>query len=370
MKDFHGIIFAYSTAPELRELVSVRTSASLPFCGRYRLIDFSLSSLRNAGILDVGVIMQRDYQSLLNHLAGGKPWDMSRRSGGMQILPPFGLPEYHRGNYAGTMEALNAVSSYIKDINAKYVVLMLGNMCANLDLTAPMKQHVASGAEITAICAKGNPDGSRIAYAVDAEGYVTEMLMDTEAEEGELASLEAYIINKETLLKMMNFALKRNLYRFHNDSMRIWLNNGGKMATYVHEGYTSIIRTVEAYNKASMDMLDKEKRHQLFNKELPVFTKTKEEVSTYYSEEAVSRNSLVADNCIVEGELENSIVFSGCRIGKGAVLKNCVVMRNCIIGEGCELEHVIVDKDCVFSEDCKLTGNAKLPVVVPKASKL
>ena len=118
MKDFHGIIFAYSTAPELRELVSVRTSASLPFCGRYRLIDFSLSSMRNAGILDVGVIMQRDYQSLLNHLAGGKPWDMSRRSGGMQILPPFGLPEYHRGNYAGTMEALNAVSSYIKDINA------------------------------------------------------------------------------------------------------------------------------------------------------------------------------------------------------------------------------------------------------------
>ena len=370
MKDFHGIIFAYSTAPELRELVSVRTSASLPFCGRYRLIDYSLSSMRNAGILDVGVIMQRDYQSLLNHLAGGKPWDMARRSGGMQILPPFGLPEYHRGNYAGTMEALNAVSSYIKDISAKYVVLMLGNICANIDLTAPMKQHVASGAEITAICAKGNPDGCRIAYAVDAEGYVSEMLIDTEAEEGELASLEAYIINKETLLKMMNFALKRNLYRFHNDSMRIWLNNGGKMATYVHDGYTSIIRTVEAYNKASMDMLDKDKRHCLFAADRPVFTKTKEEVSTYYSVEAVSRNSLVADNCIIEGSVENSIVFSGCRIGKGAKLRNCVVMRNCIIGEGCELEHVIVDKDCVFSEDCKLTGNAKLPVVVPKASKL
>ena len=168
----------------------------------------------------------------------------------------------------------------------------------------------------------------------------------------------------------MNFALKRNLYRFHNDSMRIWLNNGGKMATYIHEGYCSIIRTVEAYNKASMDMLDKDKRHQLFNKDLPVFTKTKEEVSTYYSEDAVSRNSLVADNCIIEGEVENSIVFSGCRIGKGAKLKNCVVMRNCVISEGCELEHVIVDKDCFFSEDCKLTGNAKLPVVVPKASKL
>jgi hypothetical protein len=131
-----------------------------------------------------------------------------------------------------------------------------------------------------------------------------------------------------------------------------------------------ILNNIEAYNKASMDMLDKDKRHCLFNADLPVFTKTKEEVSTYYSVEAKSRNSLIADNCITEGSVENSIVFSGCRIGKGAVLKNCVVMRNCIIGEGCELEKVIVDKDCVFSEDCKLTGNAKLPVVVPKASKL
>ena len=123
-------------------------------------------------------------------------------------------------------------------------------------------------------------------------------------------------------------------------------------------------------SEASMDMLDKEKRHCLFAADRPVYTKTKEEVSTYYSVEAVSRNSLVADNCIIEGELENCIIFSGCRIGKGAKLKNCIVMRKCTIGEGCELEHVIVDKDCVFSEDCKLTGNAKLPVVVPKASKL
>ena len=118
MKDFHGIIFAYNTFPELRELVKSRTAASLPFCGRYRLIDFPLSSMRNAGILDVGVIVQRDYQSLLDHIGSGKPWDMSRRDNGLRMLPPFGLPEYHKGNYTGTMEALNAVSTYIKDIKS------------------------------------------------------------------------------------------------------------------------------------------------------------------------------------------------------------------------------------------------------------
>ena len=128
MKDFHGLIFAYYTDPNLRELVSVRTAASLPFCGRYRLIDFSLSAMRNAGIVDVGVIMQRDYQSLLDHVGSGKPWDLDRKSGGLRILPPFGLPEYHKGNYAGTMEALNAVGEYIRDIPQKYVVLMLGDL--------------------------------------------------------------------------------------------------------------------------------------------------------------------------------------------------------------------------------------------------
>jgi len=134
MNNYQGIIFAYKSYPELRELVAERTAASLPICSRYRLIDFSLSSLRNAGIVDVGVIMQRDYQSLLDHLGSGKPWDMSRRTGGLRMLPPFGLPAHHRGDYSGTIEALNAVSSYIEEIPKKYIVLMIGNLCANINL--------------------------------------------------------------------------------------------------------------------------------------------------------------------------------------------------------------------------------------------
>jgi ADP-glucose pyrophosphorylase len=141
MADFHGIIFAYSAAPEMGELVRTRTSSSLPFCGRYRLIDFALSSMQNAGIRDVGVIMQRDYQSLLDHLGSGKDWDMSRRRGGLRMLPPFGLPEYHTGEYIGTIEALNAVSTYIHDIPHDHhmllrdVVYVGGNCVQRLDGT-------------------------------------------------------------------------------------------------------------------------------------------------------------------------------------------------------------------------------------------
>ena len=196
MKDFHGLIFAYYTDARLRELVSMRTAASLPFCGRYRVIDFSLSAMRNAGITDVGVIMQRDYQSLLDHLGGGKAWDMARRTGGLRMLPPFGLPEYHRGNYAGTMEALIAVSSYIKDVKAKYFVLMLGDMCANIDLTFPMEQHRKSGAPITAICTdRADAEGFRMTYLTDEQGKAKQILVDAVNEKEGFLSLEAHIIN-------------------------------------------------------------------------------------------------------------------------------------------------------------------------------
>ena len=368
MNDFHGLIFAYYTDPNLGSLVSVRTAASLPFCGRYRLIDFSLSAMRNAGIVDVGVIMQRDYQSLLDHLGGGKSWDMSRRTGGLRMLPPFGLPEYHRGNYAGTMEALNAVSSYIQDIKAKYIVLMLGDMCANVNLNEAMAQHRRSGAEITAICTDRSADGFRMTYEQGADGFVSDMLIDTVDTGKGLVSMEAYIVNKDTLLAMMEQSKEHGLYRFHKDSIALWLKQGGKMDVYVHHGYSALIRTVASYYKANMDMLDSDIRHQVFPASRPVFTKVRQQVSTYYGVGAFSRNSLVADNCIIEGSIENCIVFSGARIAPGAKLKNCIVMRGCTVGEHSELDHVIIDKECSFSAGTVLTGSEKLPMVVPKGT--
>ena len=176
MSDFHGIIFAYGSVNELGELVKTRTAASLPFCGRYRLIDFALSSMMNAGIHDVGVIMRRDYQSLLDPLASGKDWDMGRRIGGLRMLPPFGLPEYHQGDYTGTIEALNAVSTYINDISAKYIVMMHGNTAANIDLREAIREHLASGADKTAVCTDNTPHYKPNHYTVAPNGIWLRMI--------------------------------------------------------------------------------------------------------------------------------------------------------------------------------------------------
>ena len=370
MLDFHGIIFAYRTTPALGELVSKRTAASLPFCGRYRLIDFALSSMANAGIRDVGVIMQRDYQSLLDHIGSGKAWDMSRKNGGLRILPPFGLPEYHTGNYTGTMEALNAVSEYIRDIPQDHVVLLLGDLAANIDLTPILQQHLRSGLPITAICGDHAPEGPHHRYLVDENGCVRSALFFREGDCEGLPALEGYVIEKETLLEMMDDCFAKNLYRFHRDAIANYLAAGGEMGTYVHHGYAQIIRTVEAFYRANKDMLCADKRRELFPAGRPVRTRVHEGVSTYYGEKAGSRNSLVADNCIIEGELSNSVVFSGVRVGEGARLENCIVFSGCTIEDNVRLSNVIADKDCRFSAGTMLIGSEKLPTVVPKGKEI
>ena len=370
MKDFHGIIFAYSASPELRELVSHRTAASMPIFGRYRVIDFALSSLMNAGIHDVGVIMQRDYQSLMDHVRSGKSWDMSRKDGGIRLLPPFGMPGYHSGNYFGTMEALNAVGEYIRDIPQKTVVLLLGSMCANLDLRAAASLHIHSGAPITAICSTTAPDAPQHRYIVGPDGYVKEALFYVEGESRGFTSMEGYIIDKELLVKMMDECAAKNLYRFHRDAIVSYLASGGKMGVYVHEGYYMPIRSVDLYYRANRDMLDPDKRHDLFCPERPVRTRHHALVSTYYGEKAVSSNSLIGDNCRILGSVEDSILSSEVVVEEGATLKDCIVMRCSTIEKGAHLENVIVDKDCVISAGTALKGNEKLPLVVPKGTRI
>ena len=370
MSKYHGIIFAYKDAPEMGDLTRERTVASLPFCGRYRLIDFALSSMKNAGITDVGVIMARDYQSLLDHIGGGKAWDMNRRSGGLRMLPPFGLPHSHQGNYSGTIEALNAVAPYIRDIQQDHIVLLVGSLIANIDLSAAIAQHEAGGAEITAICSDGPAVGLNHHYVLDEEGFVKEILLYRGDDATALKSLEGYIIHKDVLLRMMDEASARNDWAFHKHAMVAFLRDGGRMDVYRHEGYVCAVRNVAQYYNASMDMLKVENRRDIFPASRPVRTKTHEEVSTYFGEHSVSKNSLVADNCIIEGEIENCIVFSGCRIGANTHLKNSIIMRGVTIGENAELSYIISDKYASFSDRTVLQGSEKLPTVVPKGSAI
>ena len=363
MSKVHGIVYAYHSSPRLGDLTRYRTNASLPFCGRYRLIDFSLSSLSNAGVHSVGVIMQRDYQSLLDHLGSGKAWDLSRRSGGLHLLPPFGVNT--RGDYTGTAEALNAVISYVRSIPESEIVLMPADIVCNLDLAAAIAQHNASGCGITAICRGGAVTGEHHRYLTDDHGRVTKLITSAAAGTG-VASMEIYIVNKDVLLGILDFCAQENRFHFHRDGLFEYLGRGGTMDVFLHRGYAVRVDTVADYFAASMDMLEPLSRASLFPADRPVRTKERADVSTYYGEHAHVENCLVADGCFIEGTVTDCILFRGVRIAPDAYVKNCVIMQDGQVHSGAYIENCILDKQAVIKRNARLIGPAAYPIVIAK----
>ena len=269
MVNLHGLILADRTETGLNELVACRTSASLPFAGRYRLIDFALSSLQNAGVHDVGVIMQQDYQSLLDHIGSGKEWDMSRKRGGLRLLPPFGRQSAGKGDYVSVIDALLAVEGYIRDIKQDYIYLVRGSLAVNLDLGAVMHAHVKSGADVTAVCTPNTPEGTHHRFVTDENGRATQLLFRRSGPGPGYAALEAYIMSRDTLLDLLERCDSAMNRRFHRDGLGGLMEAGGTINVYMHEGYAVNIADVNGYYKASMDMLEAKNRRELFPEDRP-----------------------------------------------------------------------------------------------------
>ena len=372
MPDLHGIIYAYHSYPALGELVTHRTTASLPFCSRYRLIDFALSSMTNAGIRDVGVIMQRDYQSLLDHLGSGKDWDLSRLSGGLCLLPPFGMHDSHMGEYRGCMEALASVRSYIRDIKQNNIVLFRGDLAVNLNLREIYDAHISSGCEITAVCTDRTSgcDCERIRFVPDTSTTTKRILFPGSEHKKSLNSIEVYVIKKSLLLELIDWCRSNGKTHFHRDALAHYLKSGGKIGLYIHRGYSAQICSIMDYYKANMDMLNYIFRKDLFPNSMPVYTRGRSSVSTYYGDNASVTNSLVADGCYIEGELSNCVLFRGVRVKKGTKLTNCIIMQDSVIGENVTLNYVISDKYTVFSDGLTLSGSNSLPLTVPKGKNI
>ena len=366
MIDLHGIISAYRGSPELGALVEGRTASALTFAGRYRLVDFALSSLKAAGVYNVDVVMQKDYQSLMDHIGSGKDWDMSKKNGGLRLLPPFGMGG-NKGAYSGLLEALLAAESYLRRMKENNIVIMPGNLAINIDLKAVLKDHVESDAGLTIVCAEGLDSGEYHKYTTDEQGYVVESLFQRAGSNvAGAADLEVYIVKKDVLLEMLDFAAAHMRYSFHADGINEYLKRGGKVKVYIHDGYAVQIKTVADYMKANMDMLCKDNRKSLFPVERPVLTNDRADVSTYYAEESKVINSLVSDGCFIEGVVKNCILSPGVHVGKGSVLENCIIMRDTYIGDGVTLTNVITDKYVRVENQKNLVGGDNIPMVIPR----
>ncbi len=369
MNDMHGIIFAYSTSVRLKELTEHRAISSMPFGGRYRLIDFMLSNMVNADITDVGIIMQENYQSMLDHVGSGKDWDLSRKRGGLRLLPPFGYAGARReGFYRGEMEALAGVASYLSHIRQEYVVLADGDLVANLPLEEILGVHIRSGADITAVCsARPIEQPENATYLVPGRRNRVVDVLIGRAEEDAFEALGVYILERKLLDSFISHCVSHNVYDFKRDILQK-MKDKLDITAYVFDGYAARLQSASAYFKHNMELLLPEVRSQLFLRERPIRTKVRDEASTYYGPNAHVTNSLIADGCYIEGEVENSVIFRGVRIDPGVKVQNSILMQDTRVCAGAVLNYAISDKEVLINRGRMLMGHETYPIAIAKGS--
>lgn len=372
MKNTLGIIIGFDSNNDLRELSEHRPVASVPFGGRYRVIDFMMSNLVNSGCYQVAVLMRDKYQSLLDHLGSGKDWDLSRKRGGMFLLPPNAFAPKSSPlvteNYRTSLEALGSISDMLNKNKSEHVLICSADIVANIPLDEVMKEHKKSEADVTIVCTK-NPEGGAFDMFLGlSPRHEVEDIRNGDNMGGKCKykSMGIYIMKRKYLQSLLSDCVTHNLRSFERDAMQHVFKRGDKVHGYVFDKYSAKIENVKGYFSASMDMLDKDIRDQVFLKNRPILTKIYDEAPTYYGEDAEVSDSLIADGSRIEGTVQNSIIFRGCTIAKDAVVKDSIVLPNSSIGEGVELSYVVTDKGVTVRENRKMVGGATYPVAIAK----
>lgn len=368
-----GIVFSYSDRENLRELTKIRTLASIPFAGKYRIIDFILSNFVNSGIYDISIITRNNYHSLVDHLGAGKEWDLTRKLGGLRILSPFSTPgaTENSGNYLGTIDALFKSMHSIKRSRAEYVILTGSNMICSIDYDDILKSHVERNADITALYTKWHDEepapGGVAMLRMNEFERIYELTYGNEDNAGQNlpVSMGVFVMRKSLLESLVADAISFGRYDFYRDIIQRLCGNLNILG-YENKKICLEISSVSGYMKENMRLLDTEIRKQIFDK--PVYTKIKDSVPAQYGLGSEVSNSIISDGCTIEGTVINSILSRGVIVGKGAVVKNSIIMQNTEIMRNVTLNNVILDKDVIVRENRQLVGHETYPVVIEKKS--
>ncbi len=364
-----GVIFSNIHDDNIPELSRHRTMASIPFGGRYRLIDFALSNLVNSGIDTVGIVTKYNYQSLIDHLGSGKDWDLARKDGGIILLPPYS--DETDAPYTSRLEALKGITNFLNHRNEEYVVISDCDGIAHLDISSILKYHEDKKADITMVYheEEGPIDSSYyITLSPDADGRVKSLKINPAVKGKCNLYVNIMIMSREFLINTITDATTRGLTSFGKDILTKNVDTL-KIYGYHFKGYYAGVNSLSKYYKHSMELLDKDTRNELFGAR-DIYTKVRDSAPSKYSEHAVVKNSLISDGCLIEGTVENCILFRGVKVGKGSVIKNSIVMQDSVIGENVELDCVITDKNVVIRDRRRLSGCEELPYFIAKGRML
>jgi glucose-1-phosphate adenylyltransferase len=303
----------------------------------------------------------------MNHVGSGEEWGLELDDGGLEFLSPFALGM--DAGYRGKLENLNAVLEFLKCAQGDYVVLTDSSIITNLDVADIVKSHIASGKELTVVVKPGVADGKKVLdLAVKMEeGKIADVVVSYPAAEGYLASMDLFVVGRQWLIEKIRDLVAHDKYHMDRDLV-LGLWNAGQLSINLYE-YTGVAlynESTEEYFANSMALLNKEVREGVFNAHHPIFTKVRDRVPTYYGEDCEIENCLIADGCILDGEVEDSVLFRNVIVEKGAEVENCVIMNDAVIGEGSELKYVILDKNVTVTPGSKLVGTAANPIIIKR----
>ena len=366
MSNIMSVLFASDNDGKLNELTIHRTAASLPFCGRYRLIDFVLSNLVNSGISTIGIIARTNYNSLMDHIRMGRDLDLNRKNSGLAVFPPF-VTNTSRDVNKSKIEAIDSISDYISKAKEEYVIISNGNVAYNFDFGLLYEAHIAKNADITMLTHKANTSTSRrLLPIVGKNARVKEIVLSaTPSLEPVTVALNVYIMHKDLLLNLVSVASNRGHLDFEKD---ILMAKAGdlKIFAYELEGYAAMIDDIKSYYNESMRHLDKSTRDKLFDAYANIYTKVKDSVPTVYEKNAVVKNSLIADGCTIDGYVENSVLFRGVDIEAGARIVNSIIMENGHVMSNSNVSYAITDKNVTIKENRNISGFETYPIVIVK----
>lgn len=366
MASIVGVIFSSIIEQNIPELTKVRATGAVPFGGRYRLVDFALSNMVNSGITTVGMITKYNYQSLMAHLGSGKFWDLARKEGGLILLPPYSNES--ETVYKNRLEALKGATSFLKRSKADFVVLADSDAVYKLDYSKVIEAHIKNNADITMVYHEHELTKSHyyLTFETNKNDRITDIQINPAVNGVQKNYINVMVARRDFLVGLIQDAIQHGYTSFGKDILSPGVKKYNLYA-YKFDGYYANINSLNAYFHANMDLLKKEVRHEIYG-ERDVYTMVNDSAPAKFAPTAVVKNSLISDGCLIEGTVENCVLFRGVKIGKGAVVKNCILMTDNIVGENCNLAYVVSDKDSVIRDNRVLAGCEIQPYFINKGS--
>ena len=372
-----GIIFSNLNDSTLSRLTPDRTVAAIPFGCRYRLVDFALSNMVNSDIQDISIVANYNYRSLVEHIGSGKDWDLARRSGGIKTISPYQCAKSPSAPmYSHRLEAILSMSEYIDGLRSDFVVLADCDNVLNIDLNAVISMHKANSADVTIVTTPCEGSFSarlpQMMISTDDDGRISGILKSTKQTISHPErSLNIFVMETEYLKRITEISAAHNFRSLTDD---ILMRTVGQAAyfTYCYRGFVAPVSTFLDYYRSSIRLAtDSEARASLLGRrERPIFTKVHNSAPCLYKNGAEVINSMIADDCVIEGRVENSILFRGVKVARGAVVRNSIVFGGSYIGENSSMNCIVADKQVTLTDGCHLSGHETLPFYVGKGRRV